>query len=79
MILSALSTLALLIPWAIPALSAQVPIIDGVLGGVPQIPSTVLKKDATLSTSATTPGKLRVVENSGICGNEQLTRHQISS
>lgn len=46
-------------------LGGQVPIIGGVLGGVPETPPLTFKQ---ASTSATTPGKLRLVQNSGICG-----------
>lgn len=43
----------------------QIPVIDGVIGGVGH--QTVKTKPA-LEPLATTPGKLRTVENSGICG-----------
>ncbi|KAF8875302.1 serine carboxypeptidase [Infundibulicybe gibba] len=46
-------------------LGGQIPVVDGVLGGVPSNP--VLEKPKVLKTAATTPGKLRVVENSGVC------------
>ncbi|KAG6853470.1 hypothetical protein C0991_004144 [Blastosporella zonata] len=45
----------------------QIPVVDGVLGGVPTsstLKPQTLKVDVT---AATTPGKLRVVENSGVC------------
>jgi len=67
-----LSTLVL--AFALPALiSGRVPLVDGVIGGVrPQDTSKVksLNEDATTSTNAPvrTPGKLRVVDNSGVCG-----------
>lgn len=50
----------------------QVPVVDGVIGGVPHL--SVSQKAANLLaeplrvTNTTTPGKLRFVENSGICG-----------
>ncbi|KAF7309959.1 Carboxypeptidase [Mycena indigotica] len=43
----------------------QFPVVDGVIGGVRN--NTAQLKEATLSPLATTPGKLRVTENSGIC------------
>ncbi|KAF8887447.1 serine carboxypeptidase [Gymnopilus junonius] len=67
MLLSALCLVALL-PWASSVLGRQIPIVDGVIGGVPSVPPlSGLKKLATAGSSATTPGKLRIVENSGIC------------
>ncbi|QRW00147.1 Serine carboxypeptidase [Ceratobasidium sp. AG-Ba] len=54
----------------------QFPIVDGVIGGVPNAESfkvdsfAAYKPGGTLNgtiTAATTPGKLRYVENSGIC------------
>lgn len=47
-------------------LGGQVPIVDGVLGGVSSTTSST--KPELLKVAATTPGKLRVTENSGICG-----------
>ncbi|KAF8073373.1 serine carboxypeptidase [Lyophyllum atratum] len=47
------------------AFAGQVPIVDGVIGGVSQSPKTAEPK--LLRIAATTPGKLRVVENSGVC------------
>ncbi|PPQ68463.1 hypothetical protein CVT24_005560 [Panaeolus cyanescens] len=52
-------------------LAGQVPVVDGVIGGVPTSFSTyheTSRKFFTVSTAAaTTPGKLRVKENTGIC------------
>ncbi|KAJ6609021.1 serine carboxypeptidase [Mycena sp. CBHHK59/15] len=45
--------------------AGQIPIRDGVIGGVGT--TKAVKADATLRPFATTPGKLRVTENSGIC------------
>ncbi|TFK38948.1 serine carboxypeptidase [Crucibulum laeve] len=45
--------------------AGQIPVIDGVLGGVSS--SANLVRPQILKSAATTPGKLRVVENSGIC------------
>ncbi|KAI0694524.1 serine carboxypeptidase [Cytidiella melzeri] len=60
--LSVLCTL-LSIPLVI---ARQIPIVDGVIGGVPTLPR-FHEADATIVPAATTPGKLRVVENSGVC------------
>lgn len=48
------------------ALARQIPVVDGVIGGVPSS-KPVLHVDAAASPAATTPGKLRVTENSGVC------------
>ena len=51
---------------AIPqALAGQIPRVEGVLGGVPTTPR--FHEEATIVPAATTPGKLRVTENSGVC------------
>ena len=53
------------------AQGGQFPTVNGVIGGVPSRDARTFK---TLSeafenaASPTTPGKLRVVENSGVCG-----------
>lgn len=44
----------------------QIPVVDGVIGGV-RTESRPFNVDAAAIPAATTPGKLRVVENSGIC------------
>ena len=54
---------------ALPAatvLAGQVPPVNGVVGGVETTPKA---KAAAVSPkpAATTPGKLRIVENSGVC------------
>ncbi|KAJ6490857.1 serine carboxypeptidase [Mycena sanguinolenta] len=46
--------------------AGQIPIRGGVIGGVPPTQTTPVKAE-TLNTFATTPGALRVIENSGIC------------
>ena len=60
--------------FALPTLisGGQIPVVDGVIGGVPS-PSAHDFKDLAGSVSGNvstppTPGKLRVVENSGVCG-----------
>jgi hypothetical protein len=59
----------------LPALtrSKQIPVVDGVIGGVPspdaynfEIPKGPFSNNAP--APGPTPGKLRVVENSGVCG-----------
>jgi hypothetical protein len=72
MFAKAAATLVLLLPFT-PVLAGQVPIVNGVPGGIREgtIPGTrkVLNKLADQPHAlATTPGKLRIVENSGVCG-----------
>jgi hypothetical protein len=66
----ALTCLFSFLPWTGVLASGQVPIVDGVIGGVPGPEShfSQLLEASTLANVTTTPGKLRVVENSGICG-----------
>ena len=49
----------------------QFPVVNGVIGGVP---NTVLplQEAQAVSPAATTPGKLRVTENSGVCGENDF-------
>ncbi len=59
--------------FALPALVSgnQFPIVNGVIGGVPSPDSEALKgavSNDVLAPGPPIPGKLRVVENSGICG-----------
>jgi hypothetical protein len=61
---SLLLCLLYFIPAAIYA--QQIPVIDGVIGGVPKVTSKA--KPAVLDNLAVTPGKLRFKENTGICG-----------
>ncbi|KAF9063318.1 serine carboxypeptidase [Rhodocollybia butyracea] len=51
------------------SLGGQVPIVDGVYGGVRNLTTSSRGnvKPASLSVTATTPGKIRAVENTGIC------------
>lgn len=52
-------------------LAGEVPIMGGVLGDVPRgssITSTAFTARHAELSNVTTPGKLRVVENSGVCG-----------
>ncbi|KAG5725635.1 hypothetical protein E4T56_gene1747, partial [Termitomyces sp. T112] len=48
-------------------IGGQVPVVDGVLGGVPKPSSLKPHVLEQASTAATTPGALRVTENSGVC------------
>jgi hypothetical protein len=60
--------------FALPALinGGQIPVVDGVIGGVPSPGAHTFKNLAgAVSGNASTPptpGKLRVVEKSGVCG-----------
>jgi hypothetical protein len=56
------------LPLALQAFARQIPVVDGVVGGVPSPESAFLDRvDAAVTPAATTPGKLRVTENSGVC------------
>lgn len=54
-------------------LAGQVPVYNGVIGGVPEASTRVFSKTGVWAatgdgtTLQPTPGKLRVVENSGVC------------
>jgi hypothetical protein len=71
---------AFLTIFALPALirGGQFPIADGVVGGVPSPDAHDFKTpkgafdDASAPAPTPTPGKLRVVEKSGICGEGHL-------
>jgi carboxypeptidase C (cathepsin A) len=54
-----------LLPLTSLAFAQQIPVIDGIIGGVPKVKNNVHLN--TLSSAATTPGKLRYVQNSGFC------------
>lgn len=63
--LSAFTALLAALP-AATVFGGQVPIVNGVLGGVQTTPKA--KTDViNAAPAATTPGKLRVVQNSGVC------------
>ncbi|KAL1938629.1 hypothetical protein VTO73DRAFT_11444 [Trametes versicolor] len=63
--LSAFTALLAALP-AATVFGGQVPIVNGVLGGVQTTPK--VKTDViNAAPAATTPGKLRVVQNSGVC------------
>jgi hypothetical protein len=50
--------------------AGQIPVVDGVTGGVPSGVklAAVTKVANPVPQATTTPGKLRVTENSGVCG-----------
>lgn len=55
------------------ASAGQVPVVDGVLGGVPSSASVSHETTRKLFTiAATTPGQLRIKENTGICGKSRF-------
>ena len=60
----------------------QIPIVNGVIGGVSSSDSRTFKTTKRAFSNdapARTPGKLRVVENSGVCGAVILfTTHPVS-
>ncbi|KAJ3476797.1 hypothetical protein NLI96_g10906 [Meripilus lineatus] len=69
MIITSLALLLVSLPIT-PILAGQIPQVNGAFGGVRNPPSAkfrVDQVDATVSPAATTPGKLRIVENSGVC------------
>jgi len=48
------------------AYAGQIPVVDGVLGGVPLTASVPPK--TLISEGTAVAGALRIVENSGVCG-----------
>ena len=62
-----LSALAFL-PIARVIARGQIPVIDNVIGGVPSHTARPTLQVASTVAETNTPGKLRVVENSGVCG-----------
>lgn len=65
MIITPFAALLAILPLS--AFAGQIPVVDGVLGGVPSSkPNT--KQALKPSTAAAAAGYLRVTENSGICG-----------
>lgn len=68
MLFPAVTALLAVLP-ALPALAGQVPIVEGVLGGVRSQAASIsaIHDDAKSPKSTPTPGKLRVTENSGVC------------
>jgi hypothetical protein len=55
--------------FALPVLiNGDQPAVDGVVGDVPSPGAHDFKNLAGAASTSRTPGKLRVVENSGVCG-----------
>ena len=44
------------------------PVVNGVIGDVPKVHPRLTRKVVGAIVNVTTPGKLRITENSGICG-----------
>ena len=68
MLLLSVLALAFVLPTVV---TGRIPRVDGVIGGVRSSDLSTVKtlKDAVdADATARTPGKLRVVENSGVCG-----------
>ena len=68
MLLLSVLALAFVLPTVV---NGRIPVVDGVIGGVRSSDLSTVKtlKDAVdADATARTPGKLRVVENSGVCG-----------
>ena len=68
-----ISASRLWIPLALSLLASaakQIPVVDGVIGGVPTTTRDPFSEEAVQPQVSGTPvaGKLRVVENSGVCG-----------
>jgi hypothetical protein len=67
--------------FALPALinGGQIPVVDGVIGGVPSPGARNFKNLAGAvsgnGSTPLTPGKLRVVEKSGVCGESFCLLH----
>jgi hypothetical protein len=55
------------VPWN-GVFGGQIPVVGGTPGCVPASPPSMVKGPQSQQLAVTTPGKLRVVENSGICG-----------
>ena len=60
----------LIATFALPILinGGPIPDADGVIGGVPSPRADDFRNLARAASTPRTPGKLRVVENSGVCG-----------
>ena len=57
--------------------TGRIPLVDGVIGGVGSLDlskANTLKDAVGANRGDRTPGKLRVVENSGVCGKHSLFR-----
>lgn len=62
-----LAHLAALLTLSITTLAGEVPVVDGVIGGVPKSKSPHTLLGSKSSTAAAAAGSLRVTENSGVC------------
>lgn len=56
------------------AIGGQIPTYHGVIGGLNHDNETSNFKPKQLNALPATPGKLRVTENSGVCGEIQINR-----
>src|SRR5882762_3549615 len=66
---------ALAVALALPATWAkQVPVVEGVIGGVSSAQQLLAHIPSPAKTPST-PGKLRVTENSGVCGKHFMALH----
>lgn len=67
--MAALLRLCIVASLSVLAYAGQIPVVDGVIGGVP---SSTTRVEASLPkpqvSGAPVPGKLRFIENSGVCG-----------
>ena len=55
----------------------QIPVVDGVLGGV-RLTASAPPKNLKVDTTIVTAGGLRIVENCGVCGKSFLRCSMIS-
>ena len=74
MLLLSVLALAFVLPTVV---IGKIPVVDGVIGGVrssdlSKVKTRAFKDAVDANATARTPGKLRVVENSGVCGKCSL-------
>ena len=74
MLLLSVLALAFVLPTVV---IGKIPVVDGVIGGVrssdlSKVKTRAFKDAVNANATARTPGKLRVVENSGVCGKCSL-------
>lgn len=69
-----LLSLGIIASLALTVIAGQIPVIDGVIGGVPSPSRSQLDGSAAKPKTSGTPvaGKMRYVENSGVCGTHYL-------
>jgi len=59
-------------------LAAQIPRINGIIGGVPALNSTTTSPIlAAIVSDSASAGQLRIVENSGVCGQPLISKRNI--